>query len=102
MKTLGQLSYETGQTATLKLMPYLDAVSWDDIGPELQECHEVAALAIKQSVLKEAIEALGEVKSCTLGEDLVGKITEAEAVSLLNIQRKIDIAAIKSLMEKDT
>lgn len=59
---------------------------------------EERAAALRSKVIDEAIEALsGEIKSCTLGWDLADKISEADAVKLLDTQRKIDIQALTAL-----
>lgn len=59
-KTLGQISYEAGQDATIEMLGgILDPIPWEDIGSELQECHEASGRAVREQVIQEAIKAIG-------------------------------------------
>ena len=64
--------------------------------------YQDAASAVRKAVLEMAIEALsGEIKGVTLGDDLIGKIDEMKAIALMDAQRKIDIAVLQQLIDKD-
>jgi hypothetical protein len=52
----------------------------------------------RSAIVEECAKALeGEIKSCTLGFDLADRVTEADAVKLLNAQKSVDVQIIRSL-----
>lgn len=66
----------------------LTALGVDSCRPNIELVAKLIAAAIRSAVEKERARSLekvsGEFKSCTLGDELVGRITEADALKIMN------------------
>ena len=65
---------------------------------DAERAWEASAQAVRNAVIDECIEKLsGEIKGCTLGNDLIGKISDREGAMLLEQGRKVNVAILCSL-----
>ncbi len=96
-KTLGQINYEGG--STFLASEYLeDATPWENELPGVKGMWEAGAAAVCARALEEVEHYLSsEIKGITLGPALEGKLTEQEALALVNASRQCLLAGIRSL-----
>lgn len=95
-KTLGQIAFEAANSF------FPDQGEWAGWPPKWEDtsCKHTWEAAASAVVERCIAKLSGEIKSVTLGHELEGRVSQEDALALLNQQLKIDVQILRSLIKE--